>query len=159
MKKRERTRKVKRSRCYCYSLCMAILSSSSSRFAFRGLCANAFTGNIGRVGVRSSLMSSLGITDPFDNDNDSNKHNKETKPPTLILPSHPDFPISSVMAPMVAASDYPFRLFLREYVSTTDFFNVFFSVNIILIQNKLIYYFYPSSYHLIHLIHPSVEFN
>mmetsp|Transcript_48750 Transcript_48750/g.56234 ORF Transcript_48750/g.56234 Transcript_48750/m.56234 type:complete len:536 (+) Transcript_48750:58-1665(+) len=35
--------------------------------------------------------------------------------PNLILPSHPDFPITSVMAPMVAASDYPFRLFLREY--------------------------------------------
>jgi tRNA-dihydrouridine synthase len=35
--------------------------------------------------------------------------------PKLILPSHPDFPITSVMAPMVAASDYPFRVFLREY--------------------------------------------
>ena len=32
----------------------------------------------------------------------------------LILPSHPDKPIRSVMAPMVAASDYPFRLFLRS---------------------------------------------
>ena len=34
--------------------------------------------------------------------------------PDLILPSHPGFPIRSVMAPMVAASDYPFRVFLRE---------------------------------------------
>ena len=33
----------------------------------------------------------------------------------LILPSHPNFPIKSVMAPMVAASDYPFRYFLRHY--------------------------------------------
>lgn len=33
----------------------------------------------------------------------------------LILPSHPNFPIRHVMAPMVAASDYPFRHFLREY--------------------------------------------
>ena len=32
----------------------------------------------------------------------------------LILPSHPEFPITSVMAPMVAASDYPFRHFLRK---------------------------------------------
>jgi tRNA-dihydrouridine synthase len=116
MKKEERTTKVKRSRCCCYCLYMTILSSSSSRFAFRGFCANAFTGNTGRVGVRSSLMSSLGITDhDAIGNNDSSKHNKEIKPPTLILPSHPDFPISSVMAPMVAASDYPFRLFLREH--------------------------------------------
>ena len=35
--------------------------------------------------------------------------------PKLVLPSHPDFPIKSVMAPMVAASDYPFRVFLREH--------------------------------------------
>jgi hypothetical protein len=33
----------------------------------------------------------------------------------LILPSHPNFPIKSVMAPMVAASDYPFRFFLRKH--------------------------------------------
>lgn len=33
----------------------------------------------------------------------------------LILPSHPDKIIRSVMAPMVAASDYPFRCFLRKH--------------------------------------------
>jgi tRNA-dihydrouridine synthase len=33
----------------------------------------------------------------------------------LILPSHPGFNIKSVMAPMVAASDYPFRYFLRKH--------------------------------------------
>eukprot|EP00980_Cylindrotheca_fusiformis_P007963 scaffold1697_cov120-Cylindrotheca_fusiformis.AAC.45 len=33
----------------------------------------------------------------------------------LTLPSYPDFPIKSVMAPMVAASDYPFRYFLRQH--------------------------------------------
>ena len=35
--------------------------------------------------------------------------------PGLILPSLPDTPITSVMAPMVAASDYPFRHFLRKH--------------------------------------------
>ena len=35
--------------------------------------------------------------------------------PPLILPSHPNFPIRSVMAPMVAVSDYPFRVLVREY--------------------------------------------
>ena len=33
----------------------------------------------------------------------------------LILPSHPDKMIRSVMAPMVSASDYPFRHFLSKY--------------------------------------------
>lgn len=32
----------------------------------------------------------------------------------LILPSHPDSPIKTVMAPMVAASDYPFRYLLQK---------------------------------------------
>jgi hypothetical protein len=32
----------------------------------------------------------------------------------LVLPSHPKISISNVMAPMVAASDYPFRYFLRK---------------------------------------------
>lgn len=31
------------------------------------------------------------------------------------MPAHPDTPIRSVMAPMVGASDYPFRYFLRKY--------------------------------------------
>jgi len=46
---------------------------------------------------------------------DGNNNNDKAPAPALILPSHPDFPITSVMAPMVAASDYPFRVFLREY--------------------------------------------
>jgi tRNA-dihydrouridine synthase len=44
--------------------------------------------------------------------NDSESQDKNAG---LILPSHPNFPIKSVMAPMVAASDYPFRYFLRKY--------------------------------------------
>jgi tRNA-dihydrouridine synthase len=41
-------------------------------------------------------------------------HHAET-PSGLILPSHPNIPIKTVMAPMVAASDYPFRHFLRKH--------------------------------------------
>ena len=36
-------------------------------------------------------------------------------PSGLFLPSHPNTPIKAVMAPMVAASDYPFRYFLRKH--------------------------------------------
>jgi tRNA-dihydrouridine synthase len=49
-----------------------------------------------------------------DNDCQDSSSSPSTSP-ALYLPSHPDTPIRSVMAPMVAASDYPFRLFLREY--------------------------------------------
>ncbi len=45
----------------------------------------------------------------------SNDTTANENAPQLILPSHPEFPITSVMAPMVAASDYPFRVFLREH--------------------------------------------
>mmetsp|Transcript_46440 Transcript_46440/g.112573 ORF Transcript_46440/g.112573 Transcript_46440/m.112573 type:complete len:521 (+) Transcript_46440:31-1593(+) len=40
---------------------------------------------------------------------------KNENAPDLILPSHPGTPIRTVMAPMVAASDYPFRCLLRKY--------------------------------------------
>jgi len=45
----------------------------------------------------------------------SQSYHTETTSSGLILPSHPDTPIRSIMAPMVAASDYPFRYFLRKY--------------------------------------------
>lgn len=57
--------------------------------------------------TRCSRLSSLSAA--------SENETSNGKAPKLVLPSHPDFPITSVMAPMVAASDYPFRLFLREY--------------------------------------------
>ena len=42
-----------------------------------------------------------------------NSGSKESR--GLVLPSHPDLQIRSVMAPMVAASDFPFRYFLHKH--------------------------------------------
>ncbi len=43
------------------------------------------------------------------------KKNVQALSPHLLLPSHPNTPIQTIMAPMVAASDYPFRHFLRKH--------------------------------------------
>lgn len=43
-----------------------------------------------------------------------------TDVPRFTLPSHPNVPIRHVMAPMVAASDYPFRQLLRQPQNGVD---------------------------------------
>ena len=49
----------------------------------------------------------------------------------LILPGHPDTPIRSVMAPMVAASDYPFRLLCRMHGVDLTFTQMLHSKNFV----------------------------
>ena len=62
----------------------------------------------------SSLCAAFSTADVSFSEQSDNRRQFERKDGCLILPSHPDKVIRSVMAPMVAASDYPFRLFLRS---------------------------------------------
>jgi hypothetical protein len=61
-----------------------------------------------------ALFSTLSSSPEYTRDNP--EHTSPPPPPPLILPCLPNQPIiHSVMAPMVAASDYPFRKLVLEY--------------------------------------------
>ncbi|KAG7358039.1 dihydrouridine synthase Dus [Nitzschia inconspicua] len=60
------------------------------------------------------LPSTLSSSPDYTRDISEQSAVQPSRPP-LILPCQPDQPIYSVMAPMVAASDYPFRKLLRDY--------------------------------------------
>mmetsp|Transcript_32419 Transcript_32419/g.76256 ORF Transcript_32419/g.76256 Transcript_32419/m.76256 type:complete len:553 (+) Transcript_32419:151-1809(+) len=114
MKERRAHGKVGRiSNSYVSSVTILVLmATTSTRQILFGCDALLARGRVGRSGgsKRCRRVSSLS-----GKSNDNEGRNGENKAPTLVLPSHPDFPITSVMAPMVAASDYPFRVFLREH--------------------------------------------
>jgi tRNA-dihydrouridine synthase 1 len=58
---------------------------------------------------QASSSTKSGVTSTSTTNDDDNSS------PGFILPSHPDLKIRTVMAPMVAASDYPFRYFLQKH--------------------------------------------
>jgi len=131
MKKRGRTETLRRRNTSTSlpSLIILFLMASSTRQFFFGCEAFLARGRIGIGGSSSLALPSLKRTDQYaagtfllkkyssvTSLSEARKNeNVDSKAPPLVLSSHPDFPITSVMAPMVAASDYPFRVFLREY--------------------------------------------
>ena len=92
------------------SFFIAIISKiwmiSSNNFAYAFRAASPSKSPIARSTVRMSSSSSLASSNHDSNGGVGRR---------LVLPSHPDRPIRHVMAPMVAASDYPYRLLLRRY--------------------------------------------
>jgi len=97
---------------------LLMTSSVSTRHVFLGCEALLTRTQVHTIGgslpTLSRRFSRSSHTVETEHDNSGNASQRDTKAPKLILPSHPDFPITSVMAPMVALSDYPFRVFLRE---------------------------------------------
>jgi tRNA-dihydrouridine synthase len=105
---RKRRYSSSRSSSSTFVFLMAASASASTRHFFLG-CNALLAQNRGR---RRFLSRSL---DAVETEYEETNTARNDNVPKLILPSHPDFPITSVMAPMVAASDYPFRVFLREH--------------------------------------------
>jgi hypothetical protein len=62
-----------------------------------------------------SVWPKLASSPDYTKDVDCTSVTSSLPPPPLILPCQPNKPIVGVMAPMVAASDYPFRVLLREH--------------------------------------------
>mmetsp|Transcript_60489 Transcript_60489/g.148409 ORF Transcript_60489/g.148409 Transcript_60489/m.148409 type:complete len:552 (-) Transcript_60489:135-1790(-) len=77
-------------------------SSNNFAYAFR-------VASPSRSPTRSTVVRMSSSSLPSNNDNNGSGGRG------LVLPSHPDRTIRHVMAPMVAASDYPYRLLLRRY--------------------------------------------
>jgi hypothetical protein len=79
------------------------------------LCCSSLTFTGTFPSCRSSVSTKLASSPEYTNDVDCSYVAPSPPRPPLVLPCQPNKPIVSVMAPMVAASDYPFRVLLREH--------------------------------------------
>ena len=134
-RKRRGNRKHRSSRSQATTFVFLMAASTSTRGFFLG-CEALLSKNAQILSKASPLASSgrfspanpldsskkrrrrfsrAAVATEYDSDTSTSDATINDDAPKLILPSHPDFSITSVMAPMVAASDYPYRVFLREH--------------------------------------------
>lgn len=90
-------------RAFLFSMLSSAALQSNVRQAVVAFASSYSDVRSRMTGIRRRQMQAIFLA--TESNNDSRR---------LILPSHPDIAIQTVMAPMVAASDYPFRYILQK---------------------------------------------